>query len=332
LAESVPTSDAKQAVQQCANWNAAPVKVCFRQCLRDHASQGDKQMKVLIAYDGSNCAQAALADLWRAGLPTTAEVLLMLVEEIVPALPSPGALTVSDPATPLPDTTSDRNELLSAARLRLQQDFPHWQLHTVHETGSPATRLLAQAETWQPDLLVAGSHGRTALGRLVLGSVSQTLAVEAPCSVRVARGRVLEAARPIRLVIGVDGSAGAEAAVRAVAARVWPAGSEARVVVAVNDTLSEVMNYVDETSQQGWAWLQETVAAAEKTLLAAGLSATPHIQQGAPAELLVQEAETWEADCIFVGAQSFRTEDRLRLGSVAAAVAARANCSVEVVR
>lgn len=289
-------------------------------------------MKILIAYDGTSCAQAALADLWRAGLPPTAEVLLMLVEEIVPALPSPGALTVSDPVTPLPDTTSARDELLRAARLRLQQDFPHWQLHTAHETGVPAALLLAQAETWQPDLLIAGSHGRTALGRLMLGSVSQTLAVEAPCSVRVARGRVIEAALPIRLIIGVDGSPGAEAAVRAVAARVWPAGSEARVVVAVNETLTEVMNYAENTSQQGWAWLQETVAAAEKTLLAVGLSATPHLQQAAPADLLLQEAATWEADCIFVGAQSFRTEERLRLGSVAAAVAARANCSVEVVR
>src|SRR5262249_61124981 len=48
--------------------------------------------------------------------------------------------------------------------------------------------------------------------------------------VRVARGRIEEPGTPVRLIIGVDGSKGAEAAVEAVAARKWPPGSEARIV------------------------------------------------------------------------------------------------------
>ena len=40
-----------------------------------------------------------------------------------------------------------------------------------------------------PDLIVVGSHGRSALGRFMLGSVSQKVVTEAHCSVRVARGR-----------------------------------------------------------------------------------------------------------------------------------------------
>ena len=38
-------------------------------------------MKVLIAYDGSNCANSALEDLKQAGLPLNTEVLVLTVTE-----------------------------------------------------------------------------------------------------------------------------------------------------------------------------------------------------------------------------------------------------------
>jgi nucleotide-binding universal stress UspA family protein len=47
--------------------------------------------------------------------------------------------------------------------------------------------------------------------------------------------------------------------------------------------------------------------------------------------LLIAEAESWGADCIFVGARGMGRIGRFLLGSVSSAVAARAHCSVEVV-
>ncbi|MFX4689754.1 universal stress protein, partial [Acinetobacter baumannii] len=47
---------------------------------------------------------------------------------------------------------------------------------------------------------------------------------------------------------------------------------------------------------------------------------------------LIEEAEKWQADSIFVGARGLRGRERSLLGSVASAVASRAPCSVEVVR
>ena len=52
-------------------------------------------MKLLIAYDGSKCADAALDDLRRAGLPRKMEVLVLSVADVL--MPS-GALEPSDPA------------------------------------------------------------------------------------------------------------------------------------------------------------------------------------------------------------------------------------------
>ena len=67
-------------------------------------------------------------------------------------------------------------------------------------------------------------------------------------------------------------------------------------------------------------------------LRAAGLVATPVVEEADAKQLLVQEAERWSADCIFVGAKVHSALERFLLGSVSATVAARAPWSVEVVR
>jgi len=46
--------------------------------------------------------------------------------------------------------------------------------------------VLDTAKEWGADLTVLGSHGRRGLGRLIMGSVSET-AVYAHCSVEIVR-------------------------------------------------------------------------------------------------------------------------------------------------
>ena len=46
-----------------------------------------KVSKVLIAYDGSSCSDAALADLGRAGLPTAVDAVVVTVNDLI--LPPP---------------------------------------------------------------------------------------------------------------------------------------------------------------------------------------------------------------------------------------------------
>lgn len=55
---------------------------------------------------------------------------------------------------------------------------------TLH--GEPANELIAFANQFKIDLIAAGAHGRSALGRLLLGSVSSKLVRTAQCSVLVA--------------------------------------------------------------------------------------------------------------------------------------------------
>jgi nucleotide-binding universal stress UspA family protein len=207
--------------------------------------------------------------------------------------------------------------------------------------GSPAAELIAAAERFRADLVVVGSHGRTALGRLLMGSVSQRVLTEAGCSVRVARGRVEVEPAPARIVVGVDGSQGADAAVRAVGARRWPLLSEARVVVAqtlfvptiAGGMMPPVAAWAEaenETARRHARLVGERAAA---VLAGAELITSIRVADGDPERVLVEEAESWGADSIFVGSHGATTRvERFLLGSVSATVAARARCTVEVVR
>jgi nucleotide-binding universal stress UspA family protein len=232
----------------------------------------------------------------------------------------------------------EKNSLALArlARSRIHSIFPGWEILAEAGIGSPGSEIVARADEWRPDLIVVGSRGRMALGRMFFGSVSQKVINEARCSVRVARGRIVEPDVPARIIVGVDGSEEADAAVEEIASRNWPAGSEVRIV---NSAWT-----IPSASDPGKAvtlaeWIaQETervnnvVEAAAEKLGSAGLKVSIVVKELDPKALLCSEAEEMKADCIFVGSRGMGRLDRFLIGSVSSGVAARAQCSVEVVR
>jgi nucleotide-binding universal stress UspA family protein len=60
--------------------------------------------------------------------------------------------------------------------------------------GNPKHVILDEAERWGADLIVVGSHGRRGIQRFLLGSVSQAVALHAPCSVQIVRAPLSHAA------------------------------------------------------------------------------------------------------------------------------------------
>ena len=309
-------------------------------------------MKILIGYDGSACAEAALDDLKRAGLPGSAEAHVLSVAEVwVPPPSSYGIVEqASEVQMPLePERVSPRTTRAlkkaqvsaDSARERVKAMFPQWEVSTEARYGSPAWELVHRADHWKPDLIVVGSHGRGALGRFMLGSVSQGVLTETRCSVRIARGRVEESGSPVRVIIGIDGSPGSEAAVRAVATRAWPTGSEAKLIVVddplvpdiVGDLVPPMGKKLEDVNKEEMAWVERILREAEALLQGTEIKVAKVRRYGDPKRELPRAAEEWEADCIFVGSMGFNNRfERFVLGSVSAAVAARAHCSVEVVR
>jgi nucleotide-binding universal stress UspA family protein len=133
-------------------------------------------------------------------------------------------------------------------------------------------------------------------------------------------------------VIGVDGSSYAEAAVEAVAKRAWPEGTLAHVVAVPDLMMMAAIRWLEEIKEEEQASANKIVEASAEKLRRAGLSVSTLIKAGDPKHVLVDEAERWEADSIFLGARGLRAIERFMIGSVSAGVAARAGCSVEVIR
>jgi nucleotide-binding universal stress UspA family protein len=77
---------------------------------------------------------------------------------------------------------------------------------------------------------------------------------------------------------------------------------------------------------------RQRVESVAEELREAGLAADAMVLDGEPNRQLLQEAERWGANCIFLGAKGHGKISRFVIGSVSASVAARALCSVEVVR
>jgi nucleotide-binding universal stress UspA family protein len=90
---------------------------------------------------------------------------------------------------------------------------------------------------------------------------------------------------------------------------------------------------IEEDRREEREWVERISERSVELLRAGGTGVTCAVKEGDPKRELCKAAEEWGADCIFVGSAGFSNRfARFVLGSVSAAVAARAHCSVEVVR
>ena len=316
-----------------------------------------EQMKILVGYDGSSSAEAALDDLGRAGLARNAEAVILTVSERwLPAWPPQEVVESSEASSSTREVTKSKSRHVAAtavapaseasalalqAKARLQTRFPDWVLKVEEAAGSPSHEILKKADELKPNLIVVGCQGRSALGAFLLGSVSQKVVNEASCPVRVSRGTAWKNGSPVRILIGLDGTAGSELAVAAVASRVWPTSSAVRLVTALDpagtgisgNELGGRKKNSSETRSMNREVVEKFMKDAARKLRATQLSVSTRIEEGDPKRVLTADAEEWGADSIFLGASSRHNfVERYLLGSVATAVVARAHCSVEVVR
>jgi nucleotide-binding universal stress UspA family protein len=307
------------------------------------------KMKILIAYDGSEDADAALEDLTRAGLGEQAEVLVMSLADVflpidqetdnsAPVYVPQGIRRARQHAQ---DELEVARNSAKRASERIKSMFPGWQVSYEAEADSPAWALIRRADELRPDLIIMGARGVSVFGgRLILGSISQRVLYEARCSVRIARASSQPAEKPVRILIAVDNSIDSKAAVEAVCKRHWREGSEVGLLTVVDTVMAinpdpadaSVVKWIEVAEEKDWDHVREVFEPLARKLRNAGLHTEVLIRRGKPADEILDEAHTWGADCIFVGAKGTRGIERLLLGSVSSAVAARADCSVEVER
>jgi nucleotide-binding universal stress UspA family protein len=146
-------------------------------------------MKVLLAIDHSEASTYAAQEVairpWPIG--TTVRVLSVTEPQRPPSAPpiSGGErvfLNLLD---------ADRRSTLAAGELtaRVCDALERGGLAVESKVrgGNPASEILEEAATWSADLIVLGTHDRSRIERLLLGSVAQSVVSQAACSVEIAR-------------------------------------------------------------------------------------------------------------------------------------------------
>lgn len=145
-------------------------------------------MRILVATDGSEFSLAALRSVADRPWPPESSAKVISVPEFIlfkdPAyLETPEAIDLGKAS--IEDAKLSVRAavgILSESELKVCSDIPVFE-------DRPYRVILHEAETWQADMIVVGSHGRTGFDRIVMGSVAETVAVHANCSVEVVRGK-----------------------------------------------------------------------------------------------------------------------------------------------
>jgi nucleotide-binding universal stress UspA family protein len=145
-------------------------------------------MRILLAVDDSEHSRTAIQNLlerpWAGG--TRVAVLSVAPTGLLVPGPYAGeglALTYAQLGQSMiaeAQAAADR----AAAMLLERASFV---VETIVRQGDPRREIVEAAKDWDAELIVVGSHGRTGLQRLILGSVAEYVVRHAPCSVEVSR-------------------------------------------------------------------------------------------------------------------------------------------------
>jgi nucleotide-binding universal stress UspA family protein len=283
---------------------------------------------ILVGVDGSPASDAAVAWASREAVSRRIPVTLMhVVAPIVVGWPV-GQLYADMPEW----QKANARHVIEHARKILtavldESEAPEIHTETAYSSTVP-TLIEASKEAW---MVVVGSQGMGALGRLVLGSVSTALIQHAHCPVAVIRsGGVATPDRNAPVLVGVDGSAASEAAT----ALAFDEASHRGVDLVALHAWSDVavfpilgMDWRDRESQ-GEEVLAERLAGWQEKY------PDVHVQRllvcDKPARWLIQESA--RAQLVVVGSHGRGGFPGMLLGSVSSAVAHSAQIPVVVVR
>ncbi len=293
-------------------------------------------MKILLAMDTSPASQTALEGILARQWPAESSFDVLSVVE--PSHLWTAAEAVQEAARRAEETVGRAVERLRAKG---------WEADGSAISGDPKAILLERAREMEADFVVVGPHGTSGVAKFLLGSVAQTVLRHAPCSVAVMRAK---AGGPVdfqvrRILLATDGSKFSELAARSIAGRPWAAGTEVRILTAVELILPASRAFLEPpfvdsafleiAREEAMKRAQQAIASAREILsAAAGLEVSESISVllETAKTIVLDEAAQWGADLIVLGSHGSRGMDRFLLGSVSETAALHAHCPVEVIR
>jgi nucleotide-binding universal stress UspA family protein len=134
--------------------------------------------RILIALDDSAIAAHAAEVGLELAISLKAQAALVYVVDPAPALQTDSGISAAEWAATL---NREGQAFLATTAQRTGQPSA-WQF--LRE-GKPADQILATAREWEADVIVIGTHGRSGVSRLLLGSTAESVVRHATCPVLV---------------------------------------------------------------------------------------------------------------------------------------------------
>jgi len=136
--------------------------------------------KILVATDGSQRNQTAVAESLRIGRASGAEIHAVYVLDT-------GTLETASPEMVIGDAWSLMQREAEEALSRVREMAGDVRLVTATLTGKPALEIIRYAASHGVDLIVIGTQGKRGIERLLLGSVAENIIRTAQCDVLVVK-------------------------------------------------------------------------------------------------------------------------------------------------
>ncbi len=144
--------------------------------------------RLLVAVDGSPNSAATIAEVAARSWPSGSEIeVVTVIHSPVPVFPDPAFSMAAVHAEQERQQAHDAPALLEAAVGRLQSSSPGVTVSSKVLEGDPAEAIVNEAQRLHADEIFVGSHEHGLLWRGLMGSVSQKVLAQAPCSVQIVR-------------------------------------------------------------------------------------------------------------------------------------------------
>lgn len=304
-------------------------------------------MRILIALDRSEVSQQAFDSVIQRQWPKNAAFKLVSVVE--PFNPVEASAEISSEFWSVAceqvqaSRNADAESMLQSAVSRLLRANPEADVRTHLCQGFMADEIIVDvAREWQADLVILGSHSRRGLDRLLLGSVSNAVLQNSPCSVEIVKPQRLSSGGLSNVLIALDGSRFSEAALKAVLDRPWKESTKFKVITVIKSALDACLGVENSLAVLGMLEDEQQTLQRAKAELSdkAGLLTSRYganrvqieVLVGEPRDTILKVIEDWPAHLAIVGSHGRTALGRLFLGSVSQAVALHGACSVEVVK
>jgi len=137
--------------------------------------------RILVAYDGSEGARAALKQAIALATAVRAELACVLVEEHLPHY----AASISEVKAAKEGIDEHFRSL--AKQARDLAGLSGIEMETILRQGHEVETIVTTAKDGQFELLVIGYHGHSAIFGRIMGSTAQSIVRLAPCSVLLAK-------------------------------------------------------------------------------------------------------------------------------------------------